>query len=386
MPNFPQTYNYDVVVDRRGTDSEKWDKYRGRDVISLWVADMDFPSARPIHEALLKRVDHGIYGYTHPSESLISAVADHLQHHFRYKINPQWLVWLPGVATGLTLVCRSVGNPGDQVLVNSPIYPPFLRIPSYAQREVLDVPLIEENGHWQIDWEMMEKRITPRTKLYLFCHPHNPVGRVFTFEELQKVAEFALRHQLVVCSDEVHNGLVFDQRPHHLYAALGKEVEDSTITFMSASKTYNVPGLNCAYAIIPNEKLRLDFMQARRGVVGEINVFGLLALEAAYRHAESWRQELLTYLQVNRDFLIQYVQKELSPLRIFPVEGTYLAWMDGRALNVSNPADFFEAAGVGLMDGEYFGLAQYLRLNFACPRRVLAEGLHRMKKALQNLQ
>ena len=230
----------------------------------------------------------------------------------------------------------------------------------------------------------MEKAITPKTKLILFCHPHNPVGRVYRREELEQLADFSRRHNLIVCSDEVHNGLIFDQRQHIMFSSLGEEEAMRTITLMSPSKTYNLPGLCCAYAIIPNPQLREAFLREKRGLITEINLFGLVGCECAYRYGEKWRLELIQYLQANRDFLISFFAQHLPEITVFPVEGTYLAWLDLRKLQLPDPAAFFEQAGVGLSDGNYFGADGYMRLNFACSRSILQLALERMLKVVRS--
>ncbi len=381
-PSSEVGFDFDSVVDRRGTGSLKWDRYEGRDVIPLWVADMDFPSPPAVIEALRRRVDHGIFGYTHASPQLEAAVLGSLAGEHSWDVEPAWLVWLPGLVSGLNVVCRAVGVPGDEVLSFVPIYPPFLTAPGHVQRSVVRVPLVPAGGgvtRWEMDLAALEQALTPRSRLLLLCSPHNPVGRAWSRQELEALAEIALRHDLVVCSDEVHAGLVLDEdRTHMPLAALGPEVAARTITLMAPSKTFNIPGLDCSFAIISDPTLHRDFSRAMEGIVPHVNLFGYVAAEAAYEHGGAWRQGLLDYLRGNRD-LVETEIGSMPGLRVTHVEATYLAWIDARDLGAPAPARAFLEAGVGLSDGAEFGAPGFVRLNFGCNRTLLGEALARMR-------
>jgi cystathionine beta-lyase len=374
-------HNFDQIIDRHGSASIKWDKYQGRDIIPLWVADMDFAAPPAIMAALQRRVAHGIFGYTHAPQELIDAVVTMLQSKYDWTIQPEWLIWLPGVVTGLNVACRAVGDDGDGVMLFSPVYRPFFAAPINARRALIDVPLTMVNGRWSFDLAAMNAALTPRTKLLLLCHPHNPVGRIFDRAELTTLVEFCARHNLIICSDEIHNGLILDSSIQHIpTATLAPAVAQRTITLMAPSKTFNIPGLGCSFAIIPDAPLRQSFRRAMDGIVPYVNLFGYSATLAAFSEGGAWLNDLLDYLRTNRDLVRQAVN-EMPGLSVSPVEATYLAWIDTRASGLDDPAGFFEAAGVGLSDGRDFRGPGFVRLNFACPRSLLSEALERMKLA-----
>ena len=377
-------FDFDTVIDRRCTGSEKCEKYAGKDIIPMWVADMDFRSPPAVIEALRRRTEHGVFGYTKASPEVVDAVVGMLERDFGWKIDPAWLVWLPGLVSGLNVTCRSVGEAGDDVLTLVPVYPPFLSAPRLSGRGLVRVPMQENANRWGIDFKRLEAALTPRTRLFMLCNPHNPVGRVFDLAELQQLAEFSLRHGLIVCADEIHCGLVLDQGKRHLpFAALGPEVAERTITLMAPSKTFNLAGLGCSFAVISSDSLRRRFVQAKTGIVPMLNPYGYVAAEAAYRDGEEWRRALVDYLRGNRDELAEALQRMPGGLSMAAVEGTYLAWIDIRQAGLDEPVRFFEEAGVGLQDGREFDGPGFVRLNFGCPRPVLKQALIRMGRALE---
>jgi len=378
-------FDFETPPERLGTDSQKWQKYAGRDILPMWVADMDFKSAPAIIKALHDRVDHGVFGYARPTKSTMDAMVGALQRRYGWTIDPSWIVWLPGLVCGLNVTAQAFAEPGDEVLTLSPIYPPFMTAPKNSARKSVQVPLLLQNGRWEIDWVALEAAVTPRTKLFLLCSPHNPVARVWRREELVRLAEFCLKHNLVLCSDEIHCDLILENLPHIPTALLGDEIAKRSITLMAPSKTYNVPGLGTSFAVIPDAALRAQFVRATAGIVAEVTTLGYAACEAAYRDCEDWRQELLTTLRGNRDYLIEFVKNELPGVSIdAPIEATYLAWLNVRTLNLPDPIAHFEAHGVGLSDGAFFGAPKghYVRINFGCPRSTVIEGLRRMKNAV----
>lgn len=378
-------FDFDTPPDRRGTDSLKWSKYAGRDVLPMWVADMDFVSPPAVMKALRARVDHGVFGYGTPPASMTETLIDYLQRAYGWKIKAGWIVWLPGLVTGLNLVCRAVGKRGDDVVTATPIYPPFLTAPVNSERNKITVPMALENGRWRWDLERAQAAITPRSRLLLLCTPHNPVGRAFDEAELRQIADFAERNNLVVCSDEIHADLVLDPARRHLpFAALGEDIARRTITLMAPSKTYNIPGLGCAFAIVSDPGLRKRLRTAMNGIVPYVNLFGYVAAEAAYRDGEPWRLALIDYLRANAQYLAGAIDT-IPGLRTTPVEATYLAWIDTRELGLDNAHTFFEEAGVGLSDGADFGAPGYLRLNFGCPRATLSDALDRIRRAVSAL-
>lgn len=375
-------YNFDQVIERRGTGSEKWIKYEGSDILPLPVADMDFASPPAVVEALADRVKHGVFGYAQPTPSLVETILQMCQARYGWSIDPDWIVWLPGLVSGLNVTCRAVGRAGDAVLTSTPVYYPFLSSPRNMQRELITVPMLCCDNRWNIDWERMEAAVTPSTRLFLLCHPHNPVGRVFGREELERVADFCLRHRLVLCSDEIHCDLILDDLPHIPAATLGEEIAAQTITLMAPSKTFNTPGLGCAWAVISNPTLRAEFRQAALGIVPQVNALGYVACEAAYRHGEPWRQQLIAYLRGNRDRVWEFVQNELPGVSTTHLEATYLSWLKVEELQLTDPVAHFLKAGVALSDGRFFGAEGYVRLNFGCPRSTLDEALTRIRRAV----
>jgi cystathionine beta-lyase len=375
-------FDFDHPPDRRGSDSVKWGKYAGRDVLPMWVADMDFAAPPCVIEALRERVDHGVFGYGSPPMSLAGAVVDALQRDHGWSIDPDWLVWLPGLVSALNIVCRAIGEAGDDVLTATPVYPPFLSAPCYSGRRVTTVDLRRTDSRWTWDPGRLERAVTPRSRLLMLCNPHNPVGRVFTREELASIAQTAQRHDLVICSDEIHCGLVLDEQlPHLPIAMLDNATAERTITLMAPSKTWNIPGLGCAFAVVANPKLRRQVLDAMHGIVPHANVLGLAATEAAYRHGDPWRRALVDYLRGNAA-CVERAIAAIPGLSTWPVEATCLAWIDARPLALRDPVRFFEDAGVGLSNGADFGAPGYVRLNFGCARSVLEVALRRIHDAV----
>lgn len=376
-------FDFDSLIDRSNTGSEKWNKYAGRDIIPLWVADMDFRSPPALIKALHDRVEHGIFGYTYPEQPLIATVQAALIRDYGWTIDPEWLVWLPGLVCGLNVLCRAIGEPGDDVATFTPVYPPFMSAPVLTGRTVSRASLKLHDGRWVPDFAALEQAVTPRTQLLLLCNPHNPVGRAWNREELLQFFEFAARHDLVIGSDDIHSELILDEGVRHIpIASLAPEIADRTITLLAPSKTYNIPGLGCSFAVISNPVLRNRFKKAMGRLVPHLNLFAYTAAESVYRDGGPWRAALLDYLRANRDL----VEKEISTmpgLSVTHVEATYLAWIDVRATGVEKPGQFFEEAGVGLSDGADFGSPGFVRLNFGCPRSLLHEALARMRRALE---
>jgi len=378
-------FDFDRVVDRRDTDSEKWDKYRGRDVLPLWVADMDFQAPPPVLKALHERVDHGIFGYAVPGDELLKVIVTRLLERYQWKIQPSWIVWLPGLVPALNAACRAYGDDADEVLTFTPVYPPFLSAPRFSRKKLKTIPLRRENNRFTFDVERFAAEISTRSRIFILCNPHNPVGRRYSRREIRSIAELCLEHNIVICSDEVHCDLILDGGEHIPTAALSDEIAANTVTLMSASKTFNLPGLNCAFAVIPNERLRKSFVDNRLEVIPNTNVMGYAATLAAFRDCEDWRIEMIDYLRENRDVVYEFVNEQIPRLSMDNVEATYLAWIDARELKVPNPVSFFERAGVGLSDGANFSGQGYVRLNFGCPRKALLEALDRMKRAVEEL-
>jgi len=374
-------FDFDHPPDRRGTDSRKWARYAGRDVLPLWVADMDFASPPCVIEALHARVDHGVFGYGDPPASLSEAVIGALADDFQWEVRPEWLVWLPGLVPGLNAACRAVGAGGDEVLTAVPIYPPFLTAPLFSDRACIRVPLALSGDRWHWDTDALRAAVTPRARLLMLCNPHNPVGRAWSREELLAVARIAEERDLVVCSDEIHADLILAPGRRHVpFASLDPALAERTITLMAPSKTYNIPGLGCSFAIVSNAGLRRRLRHTLRGIVPDVNVLGFAAAEAAYRHGGTWRRALREYLRGNAALVHEEIN-DTPGLSMTPVEATYLAWVDARGLGRADPHAHFERAGVGLSRGEDFGAPGYVRLNFGCSRALLREALSRIRRA-----
>jgi cystathionine beta-lyase len=374
-------FDFDAAIQRRGTASSKWDKYGSDDVIPMWVADMDFACAPPILEALHRRVDHGIFGYTNPPPGLVDATLAYLEQEYGWKVEPGWIVWLPGLVVGLNVASRAFGRIGDDVVTATPIYPPFLSAPANGERNVVRVPMVESAGVWRWDTAALDRAVTPRSRLLLLCNPHNPVGRVFTESELRDLADACARHNLILCADEIHAGLILDRDKRHIpVAALDPAIADRCVTLQSASKTFNMPALGCAYAVASNPQVREQLRRAMAGIVHHVGLMGYVATEAAYRHGKPWHLALLDHLRANRE-LVEKTVAAMPGLRLWHAEATYLSWIDARGLGVKDPARWFQDAGVGLYDGALFGAPGFLRLNFACPRATLEQALGRMARA-----
>jgi len=379
-----QLFDFDTPVERRATASLKWNKYGSRDIIPLWVADMDFQSPPAVIRALQQRVAHGVFGYTLAPQELNDAVVAMLKNLYGWEIEPDWLVWLPGLVTGLNVVCRAVGQEGDDVMTAVPVYPPFLTAPGHFRRNLIRVPLKEENNRWQFDFDRLERSITAKTRIFILCNPHNPVGRVYTRDELETLTAICKKHDILICSDEIHCGLILDkEKPHIPAASLDPDTAARTITLMAASKTFNLPGLGCAFAVIGEENLRRRFKEAMAGIVPMVNALGYTAARAAFEDCDGWHTALLEYLRGNRE-VVQAAVDGMPHLSMAPVEATYLAWIDMRAAGLKNPAAFFENAGVGLQDGIEFDGPGFARLNFGCSRGLLEKALHRMAVALED--
>jgi cystathionine beta-lyase len=384
-------YNFDQLVDRRRSDSTKWHKYDA-DVLPLWIADMDFPSPEPVIRALRQRVEHGCFGYSMELPEFNETVVERLHRRYGWSVSPEALVVLPGVIAGFNLACRVATAPGDGLLLQVPLYPPILRVPGNVGLSSDEAELRRQpDGRYVIDFDAFEAAITPRTRAFVLCNPHNPVGRVFTTDELTRMAEICLRHNLVICADEIHCDLLFSGHRHVPIASLAAEIAERTITLMAPSKTFNLPGLKCAFAIIPDAELREKFKAARADLVPQmVNVLGYTAALAAYRDGQPWLDELLRYLEANRDVVSQYVQAHLPGVTVGKPEGTYLAWLDCRQAPIpdGDPYTFFlDKARVALNDGATFGRGGqgFVRLNFGCPRLLLLQALERLQKALETL-
>jgi len=375
-------FNFDQLIDRTQSSSEKWQKYAGTDVLPMWVADTDFQSPPAVIEALTQRIEHGIFGYTEIPDSLNAVFTERMQRMYSWSLAAEQLIWLPGLVCGLNLAVRSTCSETGSAATATPIYPPFMSAPQLSQRGLVKVPMMRHGSHQIIDFDALQKNLTPETELLLFCNPHNPGGAVYRQAELERLAQIVIENNLVICSDEIHCDLILEPGLKHIpVASLGPEIAARTITLMAPSKTWNIAGLGCSVAIIENPALRAKFARVRKGLVPSVNLLGFTAAEAAYRDGDEWNRQQLIYLRANRDYLLREINA-LPGLKMDANEATYLAWIDASALGKESPQKFFEQAGVGLSDGKDFGDPQFVRLNFGCPRSRLEEAIRRMRAAL----
>jgi len=390
LPVVNKKYDFDIAIHRSDTDSIKWSKYHGRDVLPLWVADMDFQSPPQVIEALENRVRHGVFGYGDAAEGTTNAVTGALMRDYNWKINSGDFVWLPGIVSGLNLACRALSDAHQAVITAFPTYSHLFTAPAYSMRKLIEVPLTTVNGRWEWDWDLLESRICDaeslNPRLLLLCHPHNPVGRMWTRSELNRLLKIVIHYNLLVCSDEIHCDLILEKdRKHIPFASLGPEAAARTLTLMAPSKTYNLSGLGCAFAVAQNPDIRERLTTAMKGIIPPVNVLGLTACGAAYQHGAPWRSALLDYLRGNRDH-VTVVLGKIPELKLWQPEATYLFWIDCRKLcserKIDRAVDYFEAAGVGLSDGAEFGAPGYVRLNFGCTRSLLNQALERMISVL----
>ena len=376
-------FNFDTLIPRRETGCIKYD--RRPELDPFWVADMDFPSTPAILAALHQRVDHGIFGYAQPHAGLNQAVIAYLRERRNATLPLEQIIHLGGLVPALSLAARAFCQPGDAVMTCTPVYPPFIGVHHDAHVSLITVDHAMIDGRWNFDWEAMENAVTPETKVFLLCNPQNPLGRVFSADEVTKLAVFCETHDLVLVSDEIHCDLIFDETatPHFSALNLPANLAKRTITLLSPSKTWNIAGLGYAFAVIPDDSIRRKFAAARGHTLSEINALSYYAAEAAYRDGEPWRLELMDYLKTNRDVLVDFINTRCPGLSVSPGQATYLAWIDARGMGVDNPAQHFEKkAGLFLSDGAFFGWPGWVRFNFGCPRARMLEGLEKIAAAL----
>jgi cystathionine beta-lyase len=393
-------YNFDEICNRKKTDCYKWDLapsiFGHEDVIPMWVADMDFPAAQPLVDALAERAEHPFYGYTHPGPGVVDSVVERMKRKFNWGIEPDWVVFTPGVVPALHSAIRSLTHPGDGVILQEPAYHPFFPAITGSGCQIVNNNLKLKDGRYYQDYADLEEKFLPqkgrlrhptRIKTILFCNPHNPVGRLWNVDEINRVGEIAMDNGIKVISDEIHCELLFKGNKHVPFASISEEFEQNSITCMAPTKTFNIPGLAVSSIIIPNKKLRDGFNEIASGIVSEPNLFGFTALEAAYRYGDDWLYQMLDYLQGNLDLLMEYTQENIPGMKVIEPQGTYLIWLDCRGLGM-DPVELghfmLDEAKVALEDGFIFGEAGngFMRMNIACPRPILEEALGRIKRAV----
>lgn len=382
-------YNFDKYIDRKNTNSTKWDYnsfFFGReDVLPMWVADMDFESPPEVREAMLRSVEHGIYGYFQRSDGYYRSIINWLYKRHRWRIDREWIVSTPGVVTALNIAIITYTSPGDKVLIQTPVYPPFYNVVRNNGRQLVTNSLKEEDGRYTMDFDDLETKMRDDVKMMILCSPHNPVGRVWNREELEKVCNLCYKYGVLLVSDEIHSDIVYDGYEHRPIATICSEMLDNSITCIAPSKTFNIAGLEESTIIIPNENLRRKFQNTIKKIgIGGGNIFGVTALEAAYTYGEQWLDELLAYLQGNLDYLNDSLKRNKSGVKFYMPEGTYLVWLDFRSTGLLGDElsrFIIDEAKLGLNDGRDFGEEGngFMRMNIACPRAILREGIDRLK-------
>lgn len=389
-------YDFDEIIDRQNTDSVKYDLRKavfGReDVLPMWVADMDFKTPDFIIDAIKSRLNHEVLGYALKPTGLNEAVVNWVQQRHGWSIHKGWIVLSPGVVPSMAILVQAFTDPGDEVIVQQPVYFPFFKTIRNNGRIILNNPLVLRNGQYEMDLEDLKIKITARTRMIFLCSPHNPGGRVWKKRELEAVAEICIRNNILIISDEIHADLILFDNKHIPTATLGREIEQNTITCMSSSKTFNTAGLNTSYLIISNHKLRRAYKEKLSDFQLDLgNIAGLEALKASYLKGSDWLGQLLKYVEENIVFLETFIQKNIPSIQVMRPEGTYLVWLDFRKtdLDIKKLNQFLiHQAGLGLSDGALFGEEGigFQRLNAACPRSVLADGLEGLLRAYKNFQ
>ncbi len=373
-------FDFDAPVERRGTWSTRWERYPAG-VIPLWVADTDFRAPPPVLEAMQRRIAHGIFGYNVPPAALRDAVIERMQRLYGWRVEPDWVVFVSGIVPGLHLAARHLTRPDQHALVPTPVYHHLKRSLVLANREHTDVPLVLSKGRWVWDEDFLAAAVKPNSRLLFLCNPQNPGGTIFTRGELLRLSVFAQKHDLVICSDEIHADILMDEgKPHVPIASVSPEASRRTVTLISPNKAFGFPGAGCAFAIIEDAELRRAFSSDHHATVHDPSVFGYEASLAAYRECGGWLEEQLVYLRANRD-LVEREVAAMPGLRMAHVEATYLAWIDATGLGVADPFDHFLKNGVALSPGAQFGAPGFVRLNFGTQRSVLEQALKRISSA-----
>lgn len=384
---------FDEVIDRRNSRSRKWDGvedvFGTQDILPLWIADMDFAAPPGVVEAVRKAADHRVYGYHTRPQSFYQAAVDWVGGRHGWQVRPEWVVNAPGVVPSIIAAILALTDPGDEVMIQPPVYPPFFSSVARNGRRLVENPLRSTGGRYEMDFADLERKISGKTKMLVLCSPHNPVGRVWTKTELSRLNDICLRYGMILVSDEIHSDLVFNGCKHIPAAALHDDAQYNTVTCISPSKTFNMAGFYTSYVIIADPAKRKKVSRVLGALeISKGNSFGVIAAEAAYRTGADWLDGLLSYLEANADFMVDYIAQNIPAIRVSKPEGTYLAWLDCRGLAEKSPdlKEFFvRRAKVGLNDGRTFGVQGegFVRLNFGCPRSILTEGLKRIAQALR---
>ena len=390
--------DFSKYVERKGSNSVKWDMlsetFGKEDLLPMWVADSDWPTSPSIIKAIKTRAEHGIFGYTFPDQKLKTIIVDWVKKHYDWDIKKEWIVFSNGVVPSLNIAVQTFTNNGDEVIIQPPVYYPFRSAVENNGAIVVNNQLKNINGKYKFDLKELKNILKDspqklsRAKLLILCSPHNPVGRVWEKEELAELGKICLENDVKILSDEIHADFVYDDKKHTPIASLNNELSQNTLTFMAPSKTFNIAGLNSSFVIIENKKLRKEFKVNKNGLVGTGNIFGLVAMKAAYQNGEKWLSEQLSYLNENMKFAVNYINENIPGITTRKSEGTYLLWLDCKELDFSdNQLEnfFINEAKLALDPGTWFGKGGrgFMRMNLACPRSILKEGLDKLKKAVR---
>ncbi|MBB6453415.1 cystathionine beta-lyase [Salirhabdus euzebyi] len=385
--------DFQKKVDRINTRSVKWDLtekiFKDKEVLPMWVADMDFPAPKEVQQAIINRAQHNLYGYTITDNTLNEAITYWMQKRHNWKIAPEWITYSPGVVTSLHMIVQALTKEADKILIQTPIYPPFYAAVENHGRKVVKNPLLLNGDKYEIDFTDFEQKIKDKDlTMFILCNPHNPVGRVWTREELTKMAQICMRHNVLIVSDEIHSDLIFSSHKHIPIATISDQIGENVITCHSPSKTFNLAGLQASYIITTDrrKKLKIDNQLMNQGF-HLLNTFGITAMEAAYKHGEKWLHRLIEILEENKRYVIETIHSHTRKIKVFDSEGTYLLWIDCRELGLEPQElkQFFRTkAKIGLNDGYTFGKEGegFMRINIACPKEIVVEGVNRILGAL----
>lgn len=375
-------FDFDTPTDRTGTHSLRWEKYAGRDVIPLWVADTDFRAPPAVIEALRRRVEHGVFGYTSPPPALRELIVARMARRYGWKIAPDWIVYLPGVVSALYMAANRLTRPGDHLISPAPVYYHLFRAARHAPREWTDVPMVLDGGRWVWDEASLAASVRPESRMLMLCNPHNPGGTIFRRDELERLGAFAEKHSLLIVSDEIHCDLLLDRGAVHCpIASLSAALSRRTVTLMAPSKTFNTAGIGIAFAIIEDAALREAFSFDLKKSVHDASLFAYEAAIAAYRDGDAWLEAQLDYLRGNRD-LVEATVARLPGVETANLAATYLSWIDCSGLGVADPQAHFLEYGLGLSPGADFGAPQFVRLNFGTQKSVLTRAMARFERAV----
>ena len=375
---------FDKIISRFNTDSISWDKYN-KDIIPLWVADMDFETPQCVVDAITKRLDHKVFGYTHAPYQLKEEITQYIKDQFDWTIESEWIVFTPSLVSSLYSIVQQLTQADDHVLTLQPVYHHILQAASFSNRDYSAVPLDNYNNRLILSAEGLKHYQKSNTRLLLFCNPHNPGGSVYTKAELSDIAAFCVNNNIVICSDEIHCNMIHDGIQHIPIASLSEEIADQSVTLMSLNKVFNIPGLGLAWMICKNKEIRKKIQAQIGTLIPDPQIISYVSTQAALRHGEPWRQELIQYLESNKLMLKNDI-KQMQPLQMYTMEASYLAWIDCSQLEIEDPAQLFLEHGLALQPGSMFQQDNHVRINIATPKSVLSEALDRMHAAINSLQ